>query len=80
MVQSLQRADAPSLAYAAHTLQGSLAQMGNAPARDLAAEVETLARVGKLSEAGQMVGSLEKRLTEFEASVRNWRAGAGLTK
>lgn len=80
MVQSLQRADAPSLAYAAHTLQGSLSQMGNASARDLAAEVETLARVGKLSEAGQMVGSLEKRLTEFEASVRNWRAGAGLTK
>ena len=80
ITQSLQRTDAPSLAYAAHTLKGSLSQIGNVPARDLAAEVETLARAGKLSEAGKVALELENRLVEFEASVCNWRAGAGLTK
>ena len=70
--ESFRRADAPALAYAAHTLKGSLSQMGNAPARELAAEVESLARVGKLSEAGNALDRLEKCLTEFDSSVRGW--------
>ena len=77
ITQSLQRADAPSLAYAAHTLKGSLSQIGNTTARDLAAELETLAGSGKLSEAGEVALDLENRLVEFEASVRRWRQEQG---
>ena len=77
IAQSLQRADAPSLAYAAHTLKGSLSEIANTTARDLAAEVETLARAGKLSEAGEVARELENRLVEFEASVRKWRQEQG---
>jgi HPt (histidine-containing phosphotransfer) domain-containing protein len=77
IAQSLQRADAPSLAYAAHTLKGSLSEIANTTARDLAAEVETLARAGKLSEAGEVARELENRLVEFETSVREWRQEQG---
>lgn len=77
IMQSLLSADAPALAYAAHTLKGSLSQIGNATARDLAAELETLARAGKLAEAGKMALELENRLVDFEASVRHWRQAQG---
>jgi len=72
-LQSVQRADATSLAYAAHTLKGSLTQMGNMTERDMAAELETLARAGKLAEAGKVMGELEKRLALFQSAVRHWR-------
>jgi two-component system, sensor histidine kinase and response regulator len=71
--EAVQRADVEALVYAAHTLKGSLTQMGFPAAHTLAAELESVARAGKLVEAGPLAENLERRLNELDAAVRRWR-------
>lgn len=70
---AVQRADVDALVYAAHTLKGSLTQMGVPAAHTLAAELESVARAGKLADAGPLAENLERRLNDLDVAVRRWR-------
>ncbi len=70
--EAAQRGDAGALAYAAHTLKGSLTQMAAPAAQTLAAELEAVGRSGRLAEAASLIGNLERRLNELEVAVRHW--------
>ncbi len=73
---AIQRADAPATEHAAHTLKGSLAQLGAIRASELAREVETAARSGVLSglevplkHLEQQADSIQRTLNELTQST-----------
>ena len=72
---ALQRSDAPAAEHAAHTLKGSLAQLGAAAAADLARQIESSAASGALSglelplkQLQQQADSIQQTLNELTKS------------
>jgi two-component system sensor histidine kinase/response regulator len=69
---ALAASDAPELAYAAHTLKGSLTQIGCAEGSRLSAELERQGKAGLFAEARATNGLLRRCLNEFDPSLRAW--------
>jgi HPt (histidine-containing phosphotransfer) domain-containing protein len=72
-----ERRDAPALLLATHTLHGSLTHLEETESRKLAAELERAARAGHLERAVSMVADLDRRLSAFQTSLRQWLEGGG---
>ncbi len=71
--EALANGNGTQLAYAAHTLKGSLTQIGCASGCGLASDLEKQARAGKVNEARQTFLSLQEALGAFEESITRWR-------
>ena len=69
MRAAIEEGDAAALAHAAHTLKGSLAQMGAPNASELAHELEKAAGNNILSPAGVLLEQLEQQITELQQTL-----------
>ena len=69
---ALDAGNVAGLAYAAHTLKGSLTQIGSADGSRLASELERHARSGRLRESRETFASLSNTLATLEDSIRTW--------
>ncbi len=63
--------DGRRLEFAAHRLKGSLVVFGAATARDLAMELETLGREGRLDPAPEVLGQLRAELARIRAHLKD---------
>ena len=61
--------DAAGLASAAHALRGAAANIGAARLQELSQGIESLAREGRLAEAGKPIGSLVEALAAARAAL-----------
>jgi CheY-like chemotaxis protein len=71
--EALANDNGTQLAYAAHTLKGSLTQIGCSVGCGLASDLEKQAREGKVNEASQTFLALQEALGAFEESIRRWQ-------
>ena len=67
--QSLAARDATALHRAAHTLKGTLGYFGNAPATELAMQMEVMGRRNTLEEAPPILAELEIQLARVLACL-----------
>jgi PAS domain S-box-containing protein len=68
---ALAAGDAERLARAAHTLKGSVTQLGHAPSREATLSLEAIARSTRLKGATRALSRLEMRVAEFTAELRD---------
>ena len=62
---AVSRSDAGELEHAAHTLKGTVANVGSGPARELAQKLETMGTHGNLAEADTVLRQLEPEMERF---------------
>ena len=62
--------DAPRLRRAAHTLKGSVTQLGDTAARAAALNLEGLAQPASLADAAPAVAALESQVNRLSAELR----------
>jgi len=65
--EGLAQQDAPTVKAAAHGIKGALASFGGLPARDVALQIETLARQGNLKDTPGAAEKLETEMGRFAA-------------
>jgi CheY-like chemotaxis protein len=68
---ALAAGDSERLARAAHTLKGSVTQLGDAPSREATLSLESIARSTSLKGATRALSRLEMRVAEFTAKLRD---------
>ena len=66
---AIEEGNAAALAHAAHTLKGSLAQMGAPNAAELAHELEKAAGNNILSPAGVLLEQLEQQINDLQRTL-----------
>jgi HPt (histidine-containing phosphotransfer) domain-containing protein len=69
---ALVASDAAALAYAAHTLKGSLTQIGCVEGGRLSADLERQGKAGQFGDARMTNDRLRRCLNEYEPSLRAW--------
>jgi signal transduction histidine kinase/DNA-binding response OmpR family regulator len=78
MHQALADGNQESLRRAAHTVLGSLRYFGNSPAVQRAAEIEQLARDGRLEDAAQVIAALEIEIDQLMPRLREYLKRSGV--
>ncbi len=66
---ALTSGDGPALERAAHSLKGSVANLGGGAAREAAYRLEQLGRSGNLSPAPQAYATLEVEVSRFQRAL-----------
>lgn len=69
---ALDAGDVESLARAVHVLKGSSGQIGALKLRDLAADIESVAKKGELSRAGELLADLAEELARVEQDIADF--------
>jgi len=64
--RALRRRDSDALRLAAHALKGAIATVGSPAGREVAAELESMAKAGSFVEAERVVDALPQLVTELE--------------
>jgi PAS domain S-box-containing protein len=70
--QASERGDVAAFLHAAHTLKGSLLQLGASEATAVAAELERVSRNGRLDGTAGQVAELEAQVNRLQDAVHEW--------